>query len=137
MNTILLLKLAAVAHLGLAAAGLLMPRVVGMREHLQRLPKFVRQLFWVYYAFIGFCIVSFGLGTFFLAEQLAAGTALARGVCGFLMVFWTMRFVVGSFVFDLEPYLTNRWRRLGLHAAHAVFTVLPFVYGWVAFKPLN
>lgn len=134
MNTTLLLKLAALTYLGLLAAGLLMPRVVGLPTHIQSLPKFIRQLFWVYYTFIGLCLVCFGLGTFLLADELAAGTSLARAVCGFLALFWTVRFFVGTFVFDLRPYLTSTWRRIGLHAANLVFTVLPFVYGWVAWK---
>jgi len=134
MNTTLLLKLAALTYLGLLAAGLLMPRVVGLSTHFQSLPKFIRQLFWVYYTFIGLCLVCFGLGTFMLADELAAGTPLARAVCGFLALFWTVRFFVGTFVFDLRPYLTNTWRRIGLHAANLVFTALPFVYGWVAWK---
>jgi hypothetical protein len=132
MNTILILKLASLTYLGLLAAGLLMPRVVGLREHTRALPKFIRQLIWVYYTFLALCLVSFGLGTFLLAEQLASGTPLARAVCGFLAVFWTMRFVIGTFVFDLTPYLTNNWRRAGLMAANLVFTCLPIVYGWVA-----
>lgn len=111
-----------------------MPRVVNMREHLHLLPKFIQQLFWVYYCFIGLCLVSFGLGTFFLADQLASGTALARAVCGFLAVFWTVRFIAGTFVFDLRPYLTSTWRRVGLTAANMVFTCLPILYGWVALK---
>ena len=114
MNTPLLLKLTALTYLGLLAAGLLMPGVVGLRQHISTLPKFIRQLFWVYYAFIGLSLVSFGLGTFFLADQLASGTPLARAVCGFLAVFWTVRLVAGTFFFDLRPYLTNRWRRAGL-----------------------
>jgi len=134
MNTILLLKLAALAYLGLLAAGLLMPRVVGLGEHIRALPKFIRQLFWVYYTFIGLCLISFGLGTFFLADELASGTPLARALCGFLAVFWTVRFLAGSFVFDLRPYLTSTWRRVGLCAANLVFTTLPFVYGWAALQ---
>ena len=135
MNTTLLLKLAALTYLGLIAAGLLMPRVVGLREHLGTLPRFIRQLFWVYYTFIGLCLISFGLGTFFLAEQLSSGTVLARAVCGFLALFWSVRFVAGTFVFNLRPYLTTRWRRVGLLTANLVFTCLPIVYGWVAIKP--
>src|SRR6185295_1794508 len=100
--------------LGLLAAGLVMPEVVGLRHHLSLLPKFIRQLFWVYYMFIGLSLMCFGLGTFCLADQLAAGTPLARAVCAFLALFWTVRFLVGTFVFDLRPYLTNRWRRAGL-----------------------
>ena len=134
MNTTLLLKLTAFAYLGIIAAGVTMPGVVGLRQHLATLPKFVRQLFWVYYMFIGLCLFSFGSGTYFLAGQLAADTPLARSVCGFLAIFWTLRFIIGTFVFDLRPYLTNRWRRLGLTAANVVFAGLPMVYGWVAFR---
>ena len=134
MNTALLLKLAALTYLGLLAAGLLMPGVVGLSEHIRTLPTFIRQLFWVYYTFIGLCLVSFGLGSYFLAAELASGTPMARAVCGFLAVFWTIRFIVGTFVFDLSSYLTSTWRRLGLTAANLVFTALPFVYGWAALR---
>jgi hypothetical protein len=134
MNTTLLLKLTALTYLGLIAAGLLMPGIVGLRQHISTLPKFIRQLFWVYYAFIGLSLICFGLGTFFLADELAAGTPLARAVCGFLALFWSVRFVAGTFVFDLRPYLTNRWRSAGLTAANVVFACLPVVYGWMALK---
>ena len=133
MNAVLILKLAALTHLGLIAAGLLMPGVVGLRTHLASVPPFVRSLFWVYYSFIGLSLVSFGLGTFLLAEDLASGTRLARAVCGFLMVFWTVRLVAAHFIFDLRPYLTDPWRRIGLRLANLVFAALPVVYGWVAF----
>lgn len=134
MNPTLILKLTALTYLGLLAAGLLMPSIVGLRQHLSALPNFIRQLFWVYYAFIGLSLACFGLGTFFLADQLAAGTPLARAVCGFLALFWAVRFVAGTFVFDLRPYLTSPWRRAGLTAANLVFACLPIVYGWVALK---
>jgi hypothetical protein len=137
MNTALILKLTALTYLGLLAAGLLMPGVVGLRQHIATLPKFIRQLFWVYYAFIGLSLLCFGFGTFFLADQLAAGTPLARAVCAFLALFWSVRFVAGTFVFDLRPYLTDPWRRAGLTAANLVFTGLPIVYGWVALKGVN
>lgn len=133
MTTVLLLKLASLSHVGLLTAGLLMPGVVGLRQHLRTLPPFIRQLFWAYYAFIGLCLIAFGSGTFLLADQLTAGTPLARAVCGFLAAFWTLRLVAGTWVFDLRPYLTNRWRRIGLTAANLVFACLPFIYGWVAF----
>ena len=134
MNPTLILKLSALTYLGLIAAGILMPCIIGLRQHLSTLPTFVRQLFWVYYSFIGLSLVCFGLGTFLFADELAAGTPLARAVCGFLALFWTIRFVAGTFVFDLRPYLTNRWRRAGLAAANFIFTILPIVYGWIALK---
>ena len=137
MNTVLILKLASLSYLGLLTAGILMPGVVGLRQHLLALPTFVRQLFWVYYAFIGLSLICFGLGTFLLAEHLASGTPLARAVCGFFALFWSLRFVAGTFVFDLSPYLTNRWHRAGLAAANLVFVCLPVIYGWVALKGVS
>ncbi len=134
MNAALILKLASLSYLGLLTAGLLMPGVVGLRQHVRTLPRFIRQLFWVYYGFIGLSLICFGLGTFFLAEHLAAGTPLARAVCGFLALVWTLRLVAGTFVFDLRPYLTNGWRRAGLTAANIVFACLPVIYGWAALK---
>jgi hypothetical protein len=134
MNTVVLLKLAALSHLGLIAAGLLMPGAVHLRKHLGPLPEFIRKLFFVYYAFIGLCLVSFGIGTFVFAEELVLGSPLARGVCWFLAVFWTGRLIAAIFVFDLSPYLTTVWHRLGLAMANTVFALLPILYVVVASK---
>src|SRR5664279_2384127 len=56
----LLLQIAAILHLGLLSAGFMMPLVVNLRAHLALLPIFIRRLFWVYYSFIGLCVVSVG-----------------------------------------------------------------------------
>lgn len=111
-----------------------MPRVVDMRAHLASLPPFIRQLFWVYYAFIGLCLVSFGCLTFILAGTLAQSSPLARAVCAFLAAFWMLRLIAATFIFDLRPYLTNRYRRLGYHATNLAFTYLPVVYLLAAWK---
>ena len=134
MNTILLLKFAALTHVGLIAAGLLMPPTVHLWKHLRPLPDFIRKLFFVYYAFIGLCLAGFGIGTFLSAEELVSGSPLARGICWFLTVFWTGRLIAAVFVFDLRPYVTTRWRRLGLAMANTVFALLPVLYLTVALK---
>jgi hypothetical protein len=131
----LLLQIAGVLHLGLMAAGLLMPQVVSMRVHLAGLPPFLRQLFWVYYAFIALCLVSFSVITIAFADTLAAGGPLARAVCAFFAVFWTLRFIAATFVLDLRPYLTNGYRRAGYHALNLVFAYLPIVYVLAASQP--
>jgi hypothetical protein len=133
-TTILLLQFAGVMHLGLIAAGLLMPRVVNLRTHIATLPPFIARLFWVYYAFIGTCLVSFGALSLFGAAELASGTALARAVCGFLAVFWTLRLVAAAFVFDVRPYLTNDWLKAGYQLTNVAFALLPVIYLWAAVK---
>jgi hypothetical protein len=131
----LLLQVAGVMHLGLMSAGLLMPKVVNMRAHLAGLPAFIRQLFWVYYSFIALCLVGFSVITIVFAETLASGSTLARGLCVFFAVFWTMRLIVATFVFDMRPYLTNGFRRAGYHALNLVFAYLPVVYLLAAGQP--
>lgn len=134
MKTELLLKFAALAHLGLIAAGLLMPRATGLWKQVEKLSPFAGALFRTYYAFIGLCLVSFGLGSWFLAAELASGTVLARAVCGFLTAFWLVRLIAALWVFDVRPYLINGWWRLGYHATNVVFGTLPFLYAWIALK---
>ena len=135
INLTLLLQVAGVMHLGLMSAGLLMPKVVNMRAHLAGLPAFIRQLFWVYYSFIALCLVGFSVITIVFAETLASGSMLARALCVFLAVFWTLRLVAAAFVFDMRPYLTNSRRRLGYHALNVVFAYLPIVYALAASQP--
>jgi hypothetical protein len=131
----LLLQIAGALHLALMAAGLLMPRIVRMRWHLVALPPFIRQLFWVYYTFIALCLVGFSVITIVFADTLAAGGNLARALCAFFAVFWTLRLVVATWVFDMRPYLTNRTRRLGYHALNVIFAFLPIVYVLAAAQP--
>ena len=135
INLTLLLQIAGVLHLGLICAGLLMPRVVRMREHLAPLPPFIRQLFWVYYSFIALCLAGFSVITIVFAGTLAAGGPLARALCVFFAMFWTLRLIAGTFVFDMRPYLTNGYRRLGYHAINIVFAYLPIVYVLAASQP--
>ena len=109
-------------------------RAVNLRAHIAVLPPFIRRLYWVYYAFIGLCLAGFGLITILFAGTLAAGGGLARAWCAFLAVFWTLRLIVASFVFDVRPYLKNNFWRLGYHATNIVFAYLPVVYAWAALK---
>lgn len=134
LNLTLLLQIAGVLHLGLICAGALMPRAVDLRASIASLPPFIRRLFWVYYSFIGLCLVSFGLMTVIFAQTLAAGGGLARAFCVFLAMFWTVRLFAAAFVLDVRPYLTNSFWRLGYHATNIVFAYMPFVYAWAAWK---
>jgi len=129
-----LLQIAGALHVGLICAGAMMPRAVHLREHLSPLPEFIRRLFWVYYLFIGLCLVSFGALTVAFAPALASGAALARAICVFLTAFWTLRLVAATFLFDMRPYLTNSWFRLGYHATNLAFIYLPVVYALAACK---
>jgi len=135
INLVILLRIAGALHLGLMCAGLLMPRIVRMRSHLATLPQFIRRLFWVYYSFIALCLLSFSAITIVIAETLAGGGELGRALCTFFAAFWTLRLIAATFVFDMHPYLTSSFRRLGYHALNLVFAYLPVVYTLAASQP--
>jgi hypothetical protein len=59
------------------------------------------------YSFIALCLVSFSVITIVIAETLASGSTLARASCAFFALFWTLRLLVATCVFDMRPYLTN------------------------------
>lgn len=134
LNLTLFLQIAALLHLGLLCAGAMMPHAVNLRGNIAVLPPFIRRLFWTYYAFIGLCLISFGIITFVFAPALASGSGLARAICFFMAAFWTIRLFAATFVFDVRPYLTNNLWRIGYHATNIVFAYLPVVYLWAALK---
>lgn len=134
MKLPLLIQIAGLLQIALLSAGLSMPKAVGLRKHLATLPDFIRRLVWVYFVFIGLVLVGFGTLSLIYAHELASGTPLARGFCGFVTVFWTLRLLVAAFVFDVRPYLTNTFYRVGYAATNVVFLYLPLVYFWAAWK---
>jgi len=131
---VLLLQFAGMLHIGLACAGATLPRAVQLRAHLTALPQFIRRLFLVYFAFIGLVLIGFGALTFFFAGEIAAGEPLARALCLLCLVFWTARLIVAAFIFDVRPYLTNWFYRIGYQATNLVFVYLVGVYALAVWK---
>src|SRR6185503_16793251 len=118
------LQLAGLMHAGLLWAGSTMLFKVNLRDNLRPLPPFIRSLFWVYYSFIGLCLIGFGTLTYWFAPEMAAGEPIAQALCILFAVFWTVRLVAAAFIFDVGPYLTTWFYRLGYQATNAVFVYL-------------
>lgn len=67
---------------------------------------------------------------------LAGATALARGVCGFIAVFWGARLCLQFVLFDPAPLLREkRLLQIGYHALSVVFLVLTLTFGYAALRP--
>jgi len=129
-----LLQIAAILHIGLLCAGASMPKAVNLRGHLASLPLFIRQLFFVYFSFIALMLVGFGALTFLFADAMAAGEPMARALCVLITVFWGIRLIAAGFIFDVRPYLTNWFYRLGYQATNLVFVYLVAVYALAVWK---
>lgn len=118
----------------LIAAGLV-PAVFDWRSELARLPKMLRQLIWVYGAFIALTIVGFGALSLGCANELASDSILGRSLCAFIGVFWAARLAVQFVLFDARPYLTNTLMKAGYHLLTLAFLLMTIVYLSAAFLP--
>jgi hypothetical protein len=117
-----------VCHFGILIASALVPKVLDWGNELRKLNSLCRHLVWTHGAFIVLVIVGFGAMSVGLSEELAAGTALARGMCGFIGVFWLSRLMIQLLVFDARPFLKTTFLRVGYHGLTVVFTYLAGVY---------
>lgn len=124
-----------VLHFGILFGAALVPLVVDFRGELNRVSRLLRQLVWVYAAFIVLTIVGFGTVSVLFTAALVEGTPLARAVCGFIGLFWLARLLVQFFVFDAKPYLRHWMLRVGYHGLTLVFVYHALVYGLVALAP--
>lgn len=129
-----LIWISGLAHLGILGVAALVPAKLDWRSALAPLPAALRQLMWVYGVFIFLTVLGFAALSLALAPDLAAGTALARAVCGGVAVFWLIRLAVQLFVFDLRRYLDRWYWRWGYHGLTPVFLFLAVVYGVAALR---
>jgi hypothetical protein len=128
----LLIRLGGGVHFCILVASAMVPKALDWRRQLAPLHPFLRRLFWVYGVFIVMTIVAFGVLSLAFAPELAMGGGLARGVCGFIAVFWLARLGVQFLVFDASEFLTTWWLRAGYHLLTVIFTLLPVPYALLA-----
>lgn len=125
----MLLIVAGLLHLCITSAGLTMTLVLNWRRELTSLCALSRQIVWTHGAFVLLTIIAFGIVSIVSAPALASGQPLARALCGFIACFWAVRILIGLFIFDARPHLTNGWLRLGYHGLTAVFAFFVICYG--------
>jgi hypothetical protein len=129
-----LIVLGGILHFALLSAGAMVPFKLDFRGELKKVNSMLRELVWVYYVFIAFSIVGFGVLSVTMASALASGSTLARAVCGFISLFWITRLAIQLFVFHAKDHLTNWFFRTGYHALTLVFCYHAVIYGLVALR---
>lgn len=126
------LYLGGALHFCILIASALTPFALDWRGLLAPLPKLLRQMFWVYGAFIVLTIMCFGALTLMHATEMAAGDLVGRSVCAVIALFWGVRLVVQLFIFDATPFLTRWYWKLGYHALTVIFIVMVAIFTWGA-----
>jgi hypothetical protein len=91
-------------------------------------------MYWVYGGYVVLAIVAQGLVSAALSTELARGGPLARGVCGYMAVFWGVRLALQG-VLDVKEYLTHWWLAAGYHLLTALFVYFTVVFALAAVWP--
>lgn len=126
-----LIFLAGAGQLCVLIASALVPFRLDWRTELASLSRLHRQMYWVYGGYVVLSIVAFALISLLNSGELASGTGLARGFCGYVAVFWGVRVCLQA-VFDVKPHLTAWWLKAGYHGLTVLFVYFTVVYAWAA-----
>ena len=126
-----LIRLAGAGQLSVLAASALVPFRLNWKRDLAPLPTLHRQMYWTYGGYVVLGIIALGAISLACADELAAGSRLARAVCGYGAVFWGVRLGLQA-VFDVKPHLTARWLAVGYHALTVLFLFFTVVYAYAA-----
>ncbi|HEY2760886.1 MAG TPA: hypothetical protein VGI75_09085 [Pirellulales bacterium] len=126
-NLAWIIFVAGFAQWSVLAASTLVPIQLQWRSTLALLPRLHRQLIWCYACYVFATIVALGLVCVSQSEELAAGGSLSRAVCLYGAAFWGARLLLQA-VFDVRPYLTNKWLTTGYHTLTLLFISFVAVY---------
>jgi hypothetical protein len=128
----ILLIIGGILHFGTLLGSAQVPRELRFREELPKLPPLMRHWILVAGGYVVLCILGFGTISLCMPSHLASGEPLARAICGFIALFWSLRLMIQFFLFDARPYLRNWFLRVGYHGLTVVFLYHTVVYGAAA-----
>ena len=128
--------LAGLGQLCILVASVQVPFQLKWKTELTLLSRLHRQMYWVYGGYVVLAIAAFGLISLFNARELANGSGLARGVCGYIGVFWGVRLVL-QWVFDVKQHISTWWLRLGYYVLTILFASFTLLYGFAALRPFE
>ncbi len=123
-------------QLSVLVASSLVPLRLQWRRVFVGLPRLHLQLYWVYGGYVVLAIVANGLVCVFNSAELAAGSPLARAVCGYIAVFWGIRLSLQA-VLDVKEHLTTWWLRAGYHTLTVLFASFTALFAWAALAALD
>lgn len=125
------LFVAGIVQLCVLIASSLVPLRLNWKTSLAGLPTLHRQLYWIYGGYVVLGIISNGLVAIVCADELAAGTKLARFVCGYIAIFWGVRLSLQA-ILDVKEHLTVWWLRAGYHTLTVLFLSFTLLFAYAA-----
>jgi hypothetical protein len=132
-----MIHLAGAGQIVLALGSLAVPGVLRWRNELAKVQPLIKQMFWVYAAYIFVVNLCFGLLSLFDGSDLESRSALAEIITGFIAVYWISRIVIQFFYFDRRYFPAGAWHRAAEVALVAAFAFFSLVYSWACIHNLQ
>ena len=126
-----ILKFAGLLQIALCIGSLIIPKLLNWKGELAKVSLLIRQIFWTYAGYILMFNLSFGLLSFFGAEELLEKSFLAKSVSVFIFIYWLARVIIQFFFFTSSAPKGSIYK-LGEIALVSLFIFLTFIYGWVS-----
>lgn len=126
-------RAAGLFHFITVALAVRTPIPPGWDENLERLPALHRRFAMAQNAAIGAVMMVFGMVCLGFADELTAGTALARLWCGAIALWWGGRLALLPWL-GVKPALTTPLLRLGFRALQTQCAVYAIAFGWLAVR---
>lgn len=123
-----LILLAGLAQIVLVLGSFAIPKILNWRTELNKVQPLIKQIFWIYAAYILIINLCFGLISCFDANELINGSKLAMLITGFIAVYWISRLVIQFTYFDRAHFPTGKWNKLGEGLLVSLFIFLSIVY---------
>lgn len=124
----LALWLAGAGHFTVLIASFQVPYRLKWKEDLAKLTSFNRKLMWVHGGFAIYTIMSFGVLTLWLHDEMLRGQRAGLALAAFIGVYWLLRVVVDFVYYDHADWPKGRAFVVG----HALLTLL-FVFLFVTY----
>ncbi len=124
-----LLQLAGWSQVVLILGSLGIPYVLEWREKVAGLTTLLRQMFWVYSAYIWLTNLCFGLLSALGSKQLLDASPLAACITGFIFGYWLLRMAVQWLYFDISEIPMTRFNVFARWSLELLFTSLTVIYG--------
>ena len=117
------LWLAGAGHFAVLIASFQVPYRLRWKEDLAKLTSFNRKLMWVYGGFTVYTILSFGVLTLLLHDEILRGRRAGVALAGFIGLYWLLRVVVDFTYYDHSDWPQGKAFVVG----HVLLTLL-FVF---------
>lgn len=119
------------AQFCILAASFQVPSRLRWKEELPRLSSLNHKLMWTYGSFIVYSILSFGVLSLVLHEDILRGTRAGIAVSVVMFVWWCLRLATDVFYFKSSDWPKGRFMQIGHVMLNCLFTFVLCGYGCV------